>query len=357
MNKGRVNEAARRNEARRNEVRRNEVRMDRRKGGDRGDFRLPVLTALTVAVLLAFVQLKVERPMLLLERFLKGGGWLEILLVSFYGGLVAFHMQDPARVQRWRTRTWALFSAVFFSQLILGLFGFERFLMTGKLHLPVPMMILAGPIYRGHLSVMTILFLSTVVLSGPAWCSHICYFGALDSLASTAGSGKKAIPYKWALKSVVLVLVVLGAIALRMLKVPVSEATLIGGGFGIAGLGIILLVSRKAKTMVHCTAYCPIGTIVNLAGKVNPLRLEIDEVSCTGCMACTRHCRYDALNREHILARKPGVTCTLCGDCISSCHAGSLRYRLFDLSPTVSRNLYLGVTITLHAATLVLARI
>jgi hypothetical protein len=40
--------------------------------------------------------------------------------------------------------------------------------MSGKLHLPVPMMILAGPIYRGHLSVMSILFVSTVVLSGPA---------------------------------------------------------------------------------------------------------------------------------------------------------------------------------------------
>ena len=53
--------------------------------------------------------------------------------------------------------------------------------MTGKLHLPVPMMILAGPIYRGHTSVMSILFLSTLILSGPAWCSHLCYFGAIDN--------------------------------------------------------------------------------------------------------------------------------------------------------------------------------
>ena len=32
----------------------------------------------------------------------------------------------------------------------------------------------------------------------------------------------------------------------------------------LLGLGIILLVSRKEGRMVHCSAYCPIGTIVNL---------------------------------------------------------------------------------------------
>jgi ferredoxin-type protein NapH len=49
-----------------------------------------------------------------------------------------------------------------------------------------PMMILGGPIYRGQLSVMTILFLSTVILTGPAWCSQLCYFGAFDNLAPGA---------------------------------------------------------------------------------------------------------------------------------------------------------------------------
>ncbi|HDJ22855.1 MAG TPA: 4Fe-4S binding protein [Candidatus Aminicenantes bacterium] len=57
------------------------------------------------------------------------------------------------------------------------------FLMTGKLHLPVPALILAGPIYRGTLSFMLILFLVTIVLVGPAWCSHLCYVGAWDDIA------------------------------------------------------------------------------------------------------------------------------------------------------------------------------
>ena len=38
---------------------------------------------------------------------------------------------------------------VFFSQLALGLVGFSRFLMTGALHVPVPAVIVAGPLSAG----------------------------------------------------------------------------------------------------------------------------------------------------------------------------------------------------------------
>lgn len=320
-------------------------------------YRLPSAVFFFILFLLIPVQLMVDNPMLLLERFLPGGGWIEIALIAIYGAVVAYHMQDPAKVQTWRRYTWLAFSVVFFSQLILGLFGYEKFLMTGNLHLPVPMMIVAGPIYRGHLSVMSILFVSTLVLSGPAWCSHLCYFGAIDSISSVRKTRRSPIPNKWALKSTVLLLVIAGAIILRWMKIPVFTATLLAIGFGAVGLGLILLVSRKEGRMVHCTAFCPIGTIVNLTRFVNPFRLTIDQDSCTECMVCTTTCKYDALNQTDIAARKPGITCTLCGDCLSSCHAGSIQYRFPGLSTRRARNLYLLITISLHAATMALARI
>jgi len=320
-------------------------------------FRLPVLVFFFILFLLSFVQIKVENPMLILERFVKGGGWFEIGLIGIYGAIVAYNMQSPDKVAKWRKYTWLAFSVVFFSQLILGLSGIEKFLMTGKLHLPVPMMILAGPIYRGHTSVMTILFLSTVILSGPAWCSHLCYFGAIDSLAAGGKTKRSPIRNKWALKSTVLILVIASAILLRWMKVPVLTATIIAAGFGVVGLGVILLISRKEGRMVHCTAYCPIGTIVNLTRFVNPFRMYIDDGSCTDCMACTRHCKYDALNRSHIMERKPGLSCTLCGDCVTSCHTQAIKYRFLKLSPESSRMLYLFITISLHSCTMVLARI
>ena len=134
-------------------------------------YKLPLFVFILTFILLAFVQVKVERPMILAERFLKGSGWVEIFLISCYGAFVVNKMQDPLNVPQWRRITWTTFSLVFFTQLIIGLSGFDKFLMTGKLHLPIPMMILAGPIYRGQLSVMTILFLSTVIITGPAWLS------------------------------------------------------------------------------------------------------------------------------------------------------------------------------------------
>jgi len=323
----------------------------------RKKYQLPLLVFLITVFLLSFVQWKVENPMLLLERFVPGGGWIEILAIGFYGALVVFHMQDPGKVQQWRKYSWFAFSVVFFSQLLLGLMVSDHFLMTGKLHLPVPMMILAGPIYRGHISVMTILFLSTVILSGPAWCSHLCYFGAIDNLAAAGKTVRSPIRNKWALKSTVTLLVIFSALILRLIHVPVLAAPLVAGGFGLLGLGLILVISRKEGRMVHCSAYCPIGTVVNLSRFVNPFRMSIDNNSCTDCMGCTRFCKYDALNKADIKARKPGLTCTLCGDCVSSCHAGSIKYHFLKLSPTASRKLYLVITITLHAVTLAMARI
>jgi polyferredoxin len=218
-------------------------------------------------------------------------------------------------------------------------------------------MILAGPLYRGQLSVMTILFLSTLILSGPAWCSHLCYFGALDNLAARGRTHRKPLRNKWALKSTVLLLVVAAALILRWMKVPALTTTLLALGFGLIGLGLILLVSRRDRRMVHCTAYCPIGTLVNLGRFINPLRLRIDQDSCTECMACISKCNYDALNPKDIAKRKPGLTCTLCGDCLSSCHAGSLQYRFPGLSSQRARQLFLLISISLHAATMALARI
>jgi len=41
-------------------------------------------------------------------------------------------------------------------------------------------MILAGPAYRREIGFMTWLFLSTIILNGPALCSHLCYMVSLD---------------------------------------------------------------------------------------------------------------------------------------------------------------------------------
>jgi polyferredoxin len=319
-------------------------------------YKLPFIVFILTFILLAFVQIKLERPMILAERFFKGGGWIEIILISGYGAFVINKMSDPVNVPRWRKITWTTFAIVFFTQLLIGLAGFDKFLMTGKLHLPIPMMILAGPIYRGQLSVMTILFLSTVILTGPAWCSQLCYFGAFDNLASGGKTSKEILKYKTAIKSTVLLLVVAVAIILRWMNVNMLTSTLIAVAFGVGGISVMILFSLKKKKMVHCTIYCPIGTLVNIIKHVNPFRMYIEQ-SCTLCMNCTKFCKYDALNLVDIKNLKPALTCTLCGDCLAGCHHNSIKYKFLNLKPEYARNLYLILTISLHAACIALARI
>lgn len=319
-------------------------------------YRLPLYTFLLTVCLLSVVQVKVDNPMLLAERFIKGGGWFEIAALAFYAAFVAYKMQDPKNVPGWRTITWTIFSVVFFAQLIIGLSGAEKLLMTGKLHLPIPMMILAGPLYRGHVSVMTVLFLSTVILTGPAWCSHLCYFGAFDNLASKGKPRKGILKNRLAIKSTFLLLVIAVTLVLRWLKVPVLTATLIAAGFGLAGLAVMILYSRRNGKMIHCLLYCPVGTMVNILKHINPFRMYIDH-SCNFCMKCTGFCKYDALNIQDIRGHKPALTCTLCGDCLAACRENSIKYRFFNLNPETARKMYLLLTISLHAACLALARI
>jgi polyferredoxin len=312
---------------------------------------------LFVFLLLAMVQIRmVDRPLLLLERFVRHAGWIEILLIASYGAFLGYKMHDPAQAPRYRKLSWFIFSVVFFTQFLLGLCVDSIFLMTGKLHLPIPMMVIAGPVYRGQLSVMSILFLSTIILTGPAWCSQYCYFGAMDGIVSNRQKRPRSLKNGYALKWTAFTLVIALALIFRMAGVGHVITTVLAITFGIIGIAIIVGVSRRYGTMIHCVYYCPLGTLVNLIKWVNPFRLRIDD-SCTLCMRCTNHCRYNALKLEDLKNHKPAFTCTLCGDCISSCHHQSIRYQLFSLSPQVSRNVYLFLTISIHVVFLALARI
>ena len=322
-----------------------------------GNLRLPLVVFGLTALFLSVVQMKLtDNPLILLERFIPGGGWFEIAAVALYGAFMINKMQSTAEVSKWRRISWTIFSVVFFSQLALGLLGAEKFLMTGKLHLPIPVMILSGPLYRGELSIMTILFLSTIIITGPAWCSQLCYFGAFDYLASTGKTGRGKLKNKGAIKTTLIFLIIAVTLLLRWFNVPILIATLVAVGFGVTGIAIMIFFSRQRRKMIHCTLWCPIGTVVSVLKPVNPFRLYIDN-SCDLCNKCTSYCKYDALSIQDIKNKKPDYSCTLCGDCLTACPHSSIKYRFFNLQPETARKLYLVLTITLHAVFLALARI
>jgi hypothetical protein len=167
------------------------------------------------SALLIPVQVFVDLEGILLERFLVAGGWWEAFVLAFYAGWLADKLREPRMIKKLRPRVWLIFSGIFFTQLLLGLMGFEKFLMTGKLHLPVPALIAAGPIFRGGGLFMAILFSASVLLVGPAWCSWLCYIGAWDDRFARLRKKPGALP-GWRPWMRIIVLVVVMGVAFAL---------------------------------------------------------------------------------------------------------------------------------------------
>lgn len=334
-------------------------RVRERHAGSQESAAASVAAFLLTAGLLAIVARVVPRPLLLLERFVPGAAALEIVALALYAGLVVERLSDPTRVARWRTRVWMLFSVVFFAQLALGLLLDERFLMrAGHLHFPIPALIAAGPVYRGGELFMVILFAATVFLVGPAWCSQICYLGAWDDRAARAKRKPFPLPrWRTHLRFGTLALVIAAALALRLAGASALVAGAFALGFGLAGVAVMLLLSRRRGAMVHCLGYCPIGALATTLGRLSPFRVRIAE-GCDRCMRCRLACRFDALGREAVARGRPDpAACTLCGDCLASCPGRFLEYRFWGLRAERARALFLVLVVSLHAASLGLARI
>lgn len=319
----------------------------------------PVSTGafLLAFVFLAAIQYGPSLRLLLLDRFLPGGGWGAALVLSIYAAFVAEWLLDTPKIPEHRLRIWSFFSGVFFAQLILGLSGLERFLMTGKLHIPVPALIAAGPAYRGEGFFMLILFLVTIVFVGPAWCSHLCYIGVWDNAFSRFRRRPEPFP-RWVphMRWVALILVLAVAFGLRASGLAIPVAAGLAIAFGLAGVALMAFFSRRLGWMAHCTGYCPIGALATTLGKLNPFRLRIGH-ACTECNLCITACRYGALDLQHIRDRAPGPTCTLCGDCLSSCKGLFIHYRFPGLSPLAARGLFVALISAFHAVFLGVARI
>lgn len=306
---------------------------------------------------LMLITTKAPQPILLGVRFFPDSGLFWITLFSLYGSVISRLLLGSQAAQT-RSLMWSFFSMVFFGQLLLGLAGWDQFLMIGKLHLPVPALILAGPLFRWTGFFMPILVGVTLILVGSAWCSHLCYIGAWDDRLARLGPKKpKPLP-TWAPKVrwAILVATILLPLVLRALAMPWPIALTLAALFGVAGVAIMIFWSRRTGTMTHCTLWCPIGLFNNLLGQLAPWRIRISS-KCTGCGLCAQACRYNALTRADLNRKKPGLSCSLCGDCLPHCPHDHIGYAFPGLAPKVARNVFVVLVATLHTIFLAVARI
>ena len=289
--------------------------------------RAQALACLLVSALLLLLD-GLRPDLLLLHRLVPGWGAGQALLAGLWAGLVYGWLADRRRAPVWRRRIWLLFSCVFFAQLLAGLFLHSLFLLQGVPHLPVPGLILSGPLYRGGGSLfMPGLFAVSLLLAGSAWCSHLCYLGVWDARAADAGP-RRGVPAVWRkVRWVLLAMSLLLPPGLRLAGLPWPWALVLALALGLALLPCALRLSRRLGIPVYCCGICPLGLTANLLGRLSPWRLRRNG-RCTGCGACARACRYGALRLDGPgTVSGPDWRCTLCRDCLSVCRHGALEIR------------------------------
>ena len=143
-------------------------------------------------LLLFYLRHAAKMDFLLLERYLPVLGSVQIFFAAWYAAFIGGKLVVPRQSRKTRRRIWLIFGGVFFAQFFFGLFGLERMLLSDALHVPVPALIILGPLFRNAFSMMLIIVPIATLLAGNIWCSSLCYFGALDALAA----GKKGVrPY------------------------------------------------------------------------------------------------------------------------------------------------------------------
>jgi polyferredoxin len=153
-----------------------------------------------------------------------------------------------------------------------------------------------------------------------------------------------------------LIFVLLESIVLRLAGASIALAISQGLILGVIGVVIIFTLSHQKGIMVHCSAYCPLGLVSNITGRISLFRIKIND-DCIECMNYLPACRYNALFEDDIKRRKPGYSCTLCGDCVQECESAAIEYNLYGLSANTSRLTFLFIVIVFHACFIALARI
>ena len=285
---------------------------------------------LSVGFLLGVVEVRMP-GMFLLSRLAPDWGFLQVFILALWGAWLSGKLLQPTVATRMRLRAWQLFSIFFFAQFATSLIRYVHDLSGSPLHLPVPGLILGAPLFRGGGLFMLILFTVSVLCAGAAWCSHLCYFGVWDATLAqqkkaSADTGLAARLRK--IRLVMLGLIVVVPLGLRLAGASPSVALAFGLCLGLAFFPVGWLVSRRYGIAAYCIGLCPLGLFGNWLGRLSPWRIFRTEF-CTGCLACTRVCRYAALLPEDITSGHPNKNCTLCRDCLNTCRHHGLTMGLW----------------------------
>lgn len=178
------------------------------------------------------------------------------------------------------------------------------------------------------------------LVGGRIYCGWFCPFGMIArSLAWLHDRlpipRRPRVPKRRAVRWIVLLSIVIasvfGAHLLLYLALPhllvqqsVYALWLLGGGSALLGVFAGLLVAALIfGPTTYCTAICPTGAALSLAGRARRVHLKIAEPSRCGarCAQCSVACWLQL----EPASGDPGSDCDLCARCITSCPKTNLR--------------------------------
>lgn len=325
----------------------------------REDAELAMTASFLVVFGLAYA-IRLQNPgVLVLERLFPLWGGIELALLAWYAASITGGLLSK-RSRRTRKMAWMFFSLVFFAQLALGLFGIPALRTLENAHLPIPGMVIFASIYRGEAGFMPFLVLIAVLLAGSAWCSQLCYFGPVEAALSAKKRIKKASPFFSAVlrygRLTVLVAGALVALFLRLLDVPAALAVWFGAAFAGISLLVMALASWRHGGMVHCTAFCPLGLVVNVLSRISPWRVKVDARRCNNCGTCETICAHRAIAVESRQKGQASLACVLCRDCLKACPKSAIALHFPFLKPGLAELVFIVIVVVLHTLFIATAR-
>jgi len=195
------------------------------------------------------------------------------------------------------------------------------------------------PVHPAGLAIL-VAVLAMSALVAKSFCSHLCPVGAISEGLGRVGArllGRQWVLPRWldlplrALKYLLLAFFVwatwaaLDVAGVRaFLDSPynkVADAKMLlffvhASRLTIAVLGVLVVGSVMIRDL-WCRYLCPYGALLGILGRIAPLKVTRDPLTCTDCGKCTKVC--PARLRVHAMTRVASFECTSCQDCVAAC--------------------------------------
>ena len=87
---------------------------------------------------------------------------------------------------------------------------------------------------------------------------------------------------------------------------------------------VVLFVLAWRGGRTYCNTICPVGTVLSFFARFSWLKIRFDEQKCKNCSMCSKNCKAACIDyKTHTVDYS---RCVVCGNCVSSCKFGALKY-------------------------------